>query len=78
MANIIDLRNGKPRTIICIRSENVTPKYGSDNEPFLIPGCPYELEEIDVHGNYTLLKVKGFDNWFNSDLFTEAPSEMDC
>lgn len=70
--NDLDIRNPNPRKMICTQSTDNVWKSGGDYKHELIVGKTYELEQIDVHSDFTLLKIKGFDNWFNSVLFTEA------
>lgn len=71
----LDIHNPKPRKVQCTQSTDNVWKSGGDYKHELVVGNIYELEQVDVHGDYTLLKIKGFDNWFNSVLFTEVYDE---
>lgn len=68
----MDIWNDKPRKIVCERSDNNVWKGGGDPNHKLKVGQEYELEDVAVFSDYTLIKLKGFDDWFNSVLFEEV------
>lgn len=71
MSNEFDIWNHTPRTIKCVRSDTDVWKAGGDKYHKLTVGQEYELENHEVFSDYTLVKVKGIDDWFNSVLFDE-------
>ena len=51
--------------------------WGSHTDPtgLLVHGGVYETKEVDIHGSYTAIYLKGFGNdHFNSVWFEEDPS----
>lgn len=67
-----DIWNHTPRKIKCVRSDNNVWKGGGDRNHELTVDQEYDLEEHEVFSDYTLVKVKGIDTWFNSVLFDEV------
>ena len=67
----IDEEDDLPRPAICIRSDNSVWGGGGDPDHKLTIGKIYIVSRMIVEGFYTLLKIKGFNEYFNSVLFRD-------
>ena len=69
-----DIFNPSERTVICEDNTKNIPMIGhGDVNGVLTVGKEYEVESVEVHSSYTLVKLKGIDDMFNSVLFAEKP-----
>ena len=70
----MNIFNDKERKIKCIDKYDTSP-YGCDYE-LLEVGKEYTVTNIDVHGWFTMIRLKEFpDKEFNSVLFVESEEE---
>lgn len=68
----MDIMSGYETVVVFHGACKAQTTWGSgktDPNPILELGHKYVLEDVDIHGSYTNVKIRGFSAWFTSEAF---------